>query len=82
MRDTKGSCNAMERAFSQACIRETGVSKTEKAKESEARTRFSFFFTEAHDSTTQRIESVTKRIHEEHIAGKGQHSVLHDNLSA
>ena len=78
MRDTKGSCNAMERAFSQACIRETGVSKTEKAKESEARTRFSFF-TEAHESTRQRIESVTKRIHEEHIAGKGQHSVLHYN---
>ena len=31
-------------------------------------------------STRQRIESVTKRIHEEHIAGKGQNSVLHYNL--
>ena len=29
---------------------------------------------------TQRIESVTKRIHEEHIARKGQNSVLHKKL--
>ena len=26
------------------------------------------------------MESVTKRIHEEHVAGKGQNSVLHDTL--
>ena len=55
------------------------VSKTEKAKASDAKTRFSCI-TEAHESTRQRIESVTKRIHEEHIAGKGQNSVLHYNL--
>ena len=35
---------------------------------------------EAHESTRQRIESVTKRIHEEHIGGKEQDSVLHYNL--
>ena len=68
-----------KRAFPQACIRETVVSKTEKAKASEAKTRFSCI-TEAHESTRQRIESVTKRIHEEHIAGKEQNSVLHYNL--
>ena len=50
-----------------------------KTKESEAKTRFSCI-TEAQKSTRQRIESVTKRIHEEHIAGKGQNSVLHYNL--
>ena len=32
------------------------------------------------ESTRQRIESMTKRIHEEHIAKKGQNSVLHYNL--
>ena len=42
-------------------------SKTEKAKASEAKTRFSCI-TEAHESTRQGIESVTKRTHEEHIA--------------
>ena len=35
---------------------------------------------EAHESTRQRVESVTKRMHEEHVAGKGHHSVLHYNL--
>ena len=35
---------------------------------------------EAHESTRQRIESVTKRMHEEHIARKGQNSTLHYNL--
>ena len=35
---------------------------------------------EAHESTRQRIESVMKRIHEEHIAGKGENSLLHYNL--
>ena len=68
-----------KRAFPQACIRETVVSNTEKAKASEAKTRSSCI-TEAHESTRQRVESVTKRIHEEHIAGKGQNSVLHYNL--
>ena len=60
-----------QRAFSQAGIRETVVSKTGKAKTSEAKTRFSCI-TEAHEPTRQRIESVTKRILEEHIAGKGR----------
>ena len=38
--------------------------------------RFSCF-AEAHEPTRQRIESVTKRIQEEHIVGKGENSVLH-----
>ena len=58
-----------KRAFSQASIRETVVSKTEKAKAAEAKTRFSCM-AEAHESTRQRSESMTKRIHEEHIGGK------------
>ena len=69
-----------KRAFSQASIRETGVSKTVKAKTS-AKTRFSCV-AEAHESTRQKIESVTQRIHEEHTAGKGQNSVVHCNLFA
>ena len=52
--------------------------KQKNAKASEAKTRFSCV-TEAHESTRQRIESATKRIREEHIAGKGQNSVLYDN---
>ena len=68
-----------KRTFLQACILQAVVSKTEKTKASEAKTRFSCN-TEAHESTGQRIESVTKRIHEEHIAGKGQNSVLHCNF--
>ena len=68
-----------KRAFSQASIRETDVSKTERAKPSGAKTRFSCI-AEAHESTRQGIESVTERIHEVHIAGKGQNSVLHYNL--
>ena len=63
-----------KRAFSQAGIRETVASETKKAKESEVKT------TEAHESTRQRIESVTKRMHVEHIAGEGQNSILHYNL--
>ena len=75
----KAAAMPCKRAFSQASIRETGFSKTRKAKTSEAKTRFSCI-AEAHESTRQRTESVTKRIHEEHIAGKGQKSVLHYNL--
>ena len=67
-----------KRAFPQNCIRETVVSKTGKAKTSEAKTRFSCI-TEVHESTGQRRESATKSIHEEHIAGKRQNSVLHCN---
>ena len=40
----------------------------------------SVVITEAHESTRQRMESVTKRIHEEHIAGKGpftHYSLVH-----
>ena len=59
--------------------KETVVSKTEKATASEIKTRFSCI-AEAHESTRQRIESVMKRIHEEHIAGKGENSVLQYNL--
>ena len=60
-------------------VRQTVVSKTEKAKESEDKTRFSCI-AEARESTRQRIESVMKRIHEEQLAGKGENSVLHYNL--
>ena len=77
METPKAAAIPCKRAFAQASIRETGVSKTGKAKTSEAKTRFSCI-TEAHQSTRQRIESVT--IHEEHMAGKGQNSVLHYNL--
>ena len=35
---------------------------------------------EAHESSRPRIAPVTKRSHEDHIAGKGQNSVLHRNL--
>ena len=66
------------RAFPRARIRETVVSKT-KTKGSDAKTGFSCI-SEAHESTRERIESATKRIHEEHIAGKGQNSVLHCDL--
>ena len=76
---SKAAALPCKRAFSQACVRETVVSKTEKAKASEAKTGFSCIV-EAHESTRQRIEPVTKRIHEELIAGKGQNSELHYNL--
>ena len=34
-----------------------------------------------HMNPQDKIESVTKRIHEEHIAGKGQNSVVHYSLA-
>ena len=49
-----------KREFSRASTRETVVSRTEKAKASEAKTRFSCI-AEAHESTRQRIESVRKK---------------------
>ena len=52
--------------------------KCGKAEAPEAKTRFSCI-AEAHESTRPGIESVTKRSHEDHIAGKGQNSVLHHN---
>ena len=52
--------------------------KMKKGKASEAKTRFSCI-TEAHESTRQRIESVTKRTQEEHIARKRLNSVLQYN---
>ena len=61
-------CHAKERSPKLA-HGETIVSQTEKAKASEAKTRFSCI-AEAHESTRQRTELVTKRIHEEHVAGK------------
>ena len=67
-----------KRAFPFACMRETVVPNT-KTKGSEGRSKFSCI-SEAHESTRQRVESVTKRIHEEHIAGKGPNSVLHYNF--
>ena len=67
-------CHVREHAYGKPF-----VSKTEKSKASEAKTRFSCM-TEAHEPTRQRIESVTKRIHEERNAGKWQNSVLHYNL--
>ena len=67
-------CHAKERSPRHAYGKPV-FQKTEKAKASEAK-----YHWKAHESTRQRIESVTKRIHEEHIAGKGQNSVLHYNL--
>ena len=32
---------------------------------------------EAHESTRPRMESITKKNHEDHIAGKGQNSISH-----
>ena len=49
---SKAAAMPCKRAFPQSCIRETVVSKTEKAKASEAKTRFSCI-TEAHESTRQ-----------------------------
>ena len=66
-----------KRAFPFACMRETVVPNT-KTKGSEGRSKFSCI-SEAHESTRQRAESATKRIHEKHIAGKGQNSELHHN---
>ena len=57
----KAAAMPCNRAFSQACIRATVVSKTKKNQGISC-------ITEAHKSTRQRTESVTKRIHEEHIA--------------
>ena len=45
---SKAAAMPCKRAFSRACIRETVVSKTEKAKASEAKTRFDCI-TEAHE---------------------------------
>ena len=70
-----------KRSFSQATFRKPLSQKQKKAKASEAKTRVSCI-AEAHESTRQRTESVTKRIHEEHIAGKGQNSVVHCSLFA
>ena len=77
--DAKESCNATQKSVSPGMHTGNCCSKNRKIKASEAKTRFSCI-TEALESTRQRIESVTKRIHEEHIAGKGQNSVLHYNL--
>ena len=57
---SKAAAMPCKRAFPQACIRETVVSKTEKAKASEAKTRFSCII-EDHESTRQRMESVTEK---------------------
>ena len=59
---SKAAAMPCKRAFPQAFIPETVVSKTEKkAKASEARTRFSFII-EAHEPKRKRIESVTKKV--------------------
>ena len=77
LKTPKAAAMPRKRAFPFACMRETVVPNT-KIKGSEGRSKFSCI-SEAHESTRQRIESVTKRIHEEHIAGKGQNSVMHYN---
>ena len=71
-------CHVKDRFLKLACGKPL-FQNYKNAKAFEAKTRFSCI-TEAHESTRQRIESVTKRIHEERIAGKGQNSVLHYNL--
>ena len=68
-----------KRTIAQASNRETVALKSGKAEASQTKTRFSCI-AEAHESARPRIESVTKRSYEDHIAGKGQSSVLHDNL--
>ena len=78
--DTNGSCDAMQKEGSPKPASGKPLYQNEKkAKESEEKTRFSCI-AEARDSTRKRIESVTTRIHDEHIAGKGDNSVLHHNL--
>ena len=67
-----------ERTIAQASNRETVALKSGKAEASETKTRFSCI-AEAHESTRPRIESNTKRSHEDHVAGKGQNSVLQYN---
>ena len=59
--------------------RETVPLKSREAEASETKTRFSCI-AEAQESTRTRIESVTERSLEDHIAGKGQNAVLHCNL--
>ena len=62
-------CHAKDRVPGTS-IRETVVSKTEKAKASEAKTGFDCT-TEVHESTRQRIESVTKGFMKNTLQGKG-----------
>ena len=68
-----------KRAFSQACLRVTVFffSRKQEKKRHLKQRPDSVVLLEAHESTRQRMESVTKRrIHEEHIAGKG-HNFLY-----
>ena len=65
---------SLKRAFGKPLFQ-----KQKQPKASEAKTKFSCI-AEIHESTRQRIESVTKRIHEGHIAGNGQNSVVHYSL--
>ena len=64
---------------SKASIQKNVLPGTEKAKASDAKTRFSCI-AEAHESTRQRIEFMTKTIHDGHIAGKEQNSIAYNNL--
>ena len=66
---SKAAAIPCKRAFPQARIRETVVSKTEKTKASEAKTRFSCI-TEARESTRPRMESVTKKVSRRTHRGK------------
>ena len=68
-----------KRTIAQTSNRETIALKSGKAEASKMRTSFSCI-AEAHESTKQRVESVTKRSHEDQNAGKGQNPVLHNNL--
>ena len=68
-----------KRTTAQTSNRVIDAFKSRKAEAPETRTRFSCI-EEAHESTRPGIESVTKRCHEDHIAVKGQNSVLHYNL--
>ena len=58
--------------------RVTGAVNIRRAKTSEKipKTRFNCIV-EAHESTRPRMESVKKKNHEDHIAGKGHNSILH-----
>ena len=69
-----------KRTIAQTSNRETVALKSVKAEASETKTRFGCV-AESQDFTRPRIESVTKRSHEDHIAVKRQNSVLHHNLA-
>ena len=66
---SKAAAMPCKERFPQACMRETVVQKPKKLRHLKQRPD-SVVSLKPIESTRQRIESVTKRIHEEHIEGK------------